>query len=208
MALWATWGSCFISKGGCQYTQPLFNTSDDGWQWGRFIGRRFGERSNLVFVLGGDISEPVQPLSHTMVYRGALLLQRVCHVWPPSNILALLHEFQISSTSSSDQLRRLAPVLSVRISGMAEGIAQGVAEGSNGSRPSHRPRYNDSTDPLWRQQLMTLHPGGAHSSSEVFGNDAWLSFNLIQSGWRSQAVRLCRKRQLLPNSLQSCARDL
>ena len=39
---------------------------------------------------------------------------------------------------------------------------------------------------------MTLHPGGAHSSSEVFGDDAWLSFNLIQSGWRSQAVRLCR----------------
>ena len=81
MALWATWGSCFVSKGGCQYTQPLFNTSDDGWQWGRFIGRRFGERSNVVFVLGGDISEPVQPLSRTMVYRGALMfLQRLtCH---------------------------------------------------------------------------------------------------------------------------------
>lgn len=56
-----------------------------------------------------------------------------------------------------------------------------------GTNSSHRPRYNDSTDPLWANQLMTLHPGGAHSSSEAFGGDAWLSFNLIQSGWRSQA---------------------
>ena len=70
---------------------------------------------------------------------------------------------------------------------MAEGLAQGVAEGPSGSRAAHRPKWNDSSDALWRNQLMTLHPTSGLSSSAVFGDDAWLSVNMIQAGWKNQA---------------------
>ena len=70
---------------------------------------------------------------------------------------------------------------------MAEGLAQGVAEGPSGSRPAHRPKWHDSKDALWRNQLMTLHPTSGLSSSSVFGDDAWLSVNMIQAGWKNQA---------------------
>ena len=61
VALWATWGSSFISKGGGQYSFHLFSEPEQGFAHGRFIGRRFGARPNLIFVLGGDIALPVDP---------------------------------------------------------------------------------------------------------------------------------------------------
>jgi hypothetical protein len=143
VALWPAWGSCFVSKGGCSWDTPLhsiFNTSDAGWQWGRFIGQRYGRRPNVLYVLGGDIAEPVTPEQRKAVYRA-----------------------------------------------MAEGIAQGVAESAPGAKPSHRPAWNDTMDPLWGKQLISLHPGGKLSSSDAFGGEPWLSFNMIQSGFGRQA---------------------
>ncbi len=113
---------------------------EQGYAYGRFVGRRFGTRTNLLFVLGGDIQLPVSPAPQVAVYRA-----------------------------------------------MAEGIAQGVAEGPDGNRAAHRPHWNDSSDELWRNQLMTLHPNSGISSSLQFEQDAWLSMNMIQSGWRQQA---------------------
>ena len=140
VALWATWGSSFISKGGGQYSFHLFSEPEQGFAHGRFIGRRFGARPNLIFVLGGDIALPVDPAPQVAIYRA-----------------------------------------------MAEGLAQGVAEGPSGSRPAHRPKWHDDSDALWRNQLMTLHPTSGLSSSSVFGDDAWLSINMIQAGWKNQA---------------------
>jgi len=61
---------------------------------------------------------------------------------------------------------------------MAEGIAQGVVGG-------HRPLWNDTTDPAWKKLLISFHPTSPQTSSAEFESDAWLSFNLVQSGWRN-----------------------
>eukprot|EP01006_Ploeotia_vitrea_P003375 TRINITY_DN112511_c0_g1_i1.p1 TRINITY_DN112511_c0_g1~~TRINITY_DN112511_c0_g1_i1.p1 ORF type:complete len:351 (+),score=25.91 TRINITY_DN112511_c0_g1_i1:416-1468(+) len=116
-----------------RWKYPYMTTKEEAYNYGLFIGKRYKDNSNIVWVLGGDIQEPINPPSKIWLYRA-----------------------------------------------MAEGVAQGV------SGVSHRPQWNNTNDPAWKSVLMSLHPDSGHSSSQLFEKDAWLSFNLIQSGWGNQ----------------------
>jgi len=56
------------------------------------------------------------------------------------------------------------PVETDRQRAVVRGLAAGLARGDGG------------------RHLLTFHPHGGHSSSESFGGDSWLAFNMVQSG--------------------------
>jgi hypothetical protein len=45
---WGEWVTPRFSK------PPIFETADQGYAYGRFLGERFGKHQNLVWILGGD----------------------------------------------------------------------------------------------------------------------------------------------------------
>ena len=101
--------------------------------YGEFIGDRYKDKSNIIWVMGGDTSP-------------------------------------IDSTGDAISVIRA----------MAEGVAKGVAGGD--------PSWNVPS-PAWNSLIMTYHPtigeGGfvpKFSSSFWFQSDAWLDFNMIQTG--------------------------
>lgn len=52
VALLPSWGS-YLWKNEGQRADPLFNP-DNAWQYGYWLGQRYGKRSHIVWVLGGD----------------------------------------------------------------------------------------------------------------------------------------------------------
>lgn len=51
-AVLPTWGS-YLWKNEGQRADPLFDP-DNAWQYGDWLGRRYGDRGNVIWVLGGD----------------------------------------------------------------------------------------------------------------------------------------------------------
>ncbi|QMV45100.1 DUF4038 domain-containing protein [Cohnella cholangitidis] len=112
VALLPTWGQYIIDNSGSPFNQPyqgIFDQSN-AYGFGKWIGNRYGNRSNIVWVLGGDRAPDTEP--------------------------------------KKELIRQ-----------MARGIHDG---GGN--------------------QLTTFHPIGTKSSSEWFQQEAWLDFNMYQSG--------------------------
>ena len=107
VALLPTWGDKFYQMGG--YGPELF-TVDNARGYGQWLGERYCERPNIIWVLGGD--RPLGRMRHFEVVRA-------------------------------------------------------MAEGIKASSDDH---------------LMTLHPRGGESSAASVGEEAWLDFNMIQSG--------------------------
>jgi len=102
-----TWGDkVFKAEWG---VGPVVFTAENARIYSRFLGNRYKDKPNIIWILGGD-----------------------------------------------------------RLGGGYEAIwtemAAGLKEGDGG------------------RHLITYHPGGGHSSSEWFHEDAWLDFNLLQSG--------------------------
>jgi hypothetical protein len=113
------------------YRAGLMNESN-ARSYGRFLGKRYGARPNIIWVLGGDtyVDRPL----NTVRGLAASIKRKVLHG---------------AADVTADLFRE-----------MAAGIKEGEA----------------------RPHLMTFHPGGGTSSSSWFQNDAWLDFNMIQSG--------------------------
>lgn len=111
-ALLPSWGS-YLWKNDGQRADPLFNPDNAG-TYGEWLGKRYGNRSNIIWVLGGD---------------------------------------RIPDTDDKRAIIR----------SMAEGLKAGGAD-----------------------QLMTYHPWGGASSSAYFHDEAWLDFNVFQSGHRAR----------------------
>jgi hypothetical protein len=105
--------------------------------YGRFLGKRYGTRSNIIWVLGGDtyLDRPMNTL------RG---------------LAASIKRKVLSSVGNEGA----ADITANLFREMAAGIKEGEA----------------------RPHLMTFHPRGDTSSSLWFQEDAWLDFNMIQSG--------------------------
>lgn len=97
--------------------------------YGEWIGKRYGGRTNIVWVVGGDDDPLAGGGDFRPVYRA-----------------------------------------------MAEGIATGVT--------GQTPQW-DKPHEAWDKLLMTFHPRGGRTSSEWFHEDAWLDFNMLQTGHRS-----------------------
>ncbi|MFN3484177.1 MAG: glycoside hydrolase family 140 protein [Planctomycetota bacterium] len=111
IGLLPTWGDKIRPK--YWGTGPeIFDTEDKARAYGRFLGARYANRPNLIWILGGD--------------RGA---GETAHLWRA----------------------------------MASGILETDTSG----------------------HLITYHPWGGASSATWFHNDAWLAFNMIQSGHSS-----------------------
>lgn len=112
VALLPTWGKYIIDNSAPPHNQPYEGLFDNAkaYAFGKWIGSRYANRSNIVWVLGGDRSP---------------------------------------DTDAKRQLIRQ--------------MAKGIEDGGGA-------------------QLMTYHPIGGDSSSEWFQNDAWLDFNMYQSG--------------------------
>jgi len=47
-----------FARGGCGLPHPVAN-ADNVYKFGQFMGERYKNRSNIVWVLGGDIHLPV-----------------------------------------------------------------------------------------------------------------------------------------------------
>ncbi|MBB6635120.1 DUF4038 domain-containing protein [Cohnella thailandensis] len=116
VALLPTWGKYIIDNSGSPYYQPYKGifTNAKAYNFGKWIASRYANRSNIVWVLGGD---------------------------------------RAPDTDAKRQLIRQ--------------MAQGLADGGG-------------------TQIKSFHPMGGKSSSEWFHNDAWLNFNMYQSGHTSQ----------------------
>jgi len=113
IAMLPTWGDKVIKKWG---QGPEIFTPENAEQYGRFLGRRYGNRPNIIWILGGD--RPCERESDYTVWRA-----------------------------------------------MAKGIKAGEQSVENGVA-----------------HLMTYHPMGEQTSSNIFHNDGWLDFNMFQSG--------------------------
>jgi hypothetical protein len=111
------------------YRTGLVNESN-ARSYGRFLGKRYGARPNIIWVLGGD----------TNVDR---------------------------------------PLNSLR--GLAADIKREVLRGISITADLFREMAGGIKESEARPHLMTFHPSGG-SSSLWFQNDAWLDFNMIQSG--------------------------
>jgi hypothetical protein len=101
-----TWGDKVTKAWGVG--PVVFNTSN-AREYGLFLGRRYRDRPNIIWILGGDREA-----------EGAV--------------------------------------------GVWSAMAAGLREGDGG------------------RHLITYHPSGERSSSQWFQNEAWLDFNLMQSG--------------------------
>ncbi len=102
-----TWGDKVHSRPA--NTNLIFNPAN-ARAYGRFLGARYRNRANIIWVLGGD-----RPVGSGEI-----------EVW--------------------------------------RAMAEGLAEGDGG------------------RHLRTFHPGGRRSSADPMHNEAWLDFNMIQSG--------------------------
>jgi len=113
VGLLPTWGYRYVAgRGG---GPRLFDTSS-ARVYGEFLGKRYSNRSNVIWILGGDVPAVMDERDDRPVWRA-----------------------------------------------MAEGLTTG-----------HQGRH-----------LMTYHPrGGGQTSSTWFHEDAWLAFNMMQTGPR------------------------
>lgn len=119
------WGLNYVSGGANRAKLIMFNV-DNARTYGEWIGKRYADRKNIIWIIGGDDT----PL------RGE------------TNVLAVYRA-------------------------MVEGIAKGAT--------GEAPKWNEK-HPAWDRLLMTFHPSGAKQSSTWFHNDAWLDFNMTQTG--------------------------
>ncbi|MBN2513815.1 MAG: glycoside hydrolase family 140 protein [Sedimentisphaerales bacterium] len=108
MGLLPTWGDkvtkAYDSKG------PIVFNETNAEQYGRFLGQRYKDYPNIIWILGGDrAADKVEPVWRAMV--------------------------------------------------------RGIKAGGD-------------------EHLMTYHPQGRRTSADWFHNDAWLDFNMLQSGHR------------------------
>jgi hypothetical protein len=103
-----TWGDKWNKKWG---VGPAVFTPQNAESYGEWVGRRYKDAPNLIWILGGD--RPIENDTHKEIIRA---------------------------------------------------MARGVRKGDGGAH------------------LMTLHPNGGRSSSEVFHADDWLDFNMRQNG--------------------------
>lgn len=101
-----TWGDKVTKAWG---VGPVIFNQTNARQYGLFLGRRYRDCPNIVWILGGDRNP----------------------------------------TDSMD---------------LWKAMAEGLREGDGG------------------KHLITYHPAGDHSSSEWFQDEAWVDFNLLQSG--------------------------
>jgi Protein of unknown function (DUF4038)/Putative collagen-binding domain of a collagenase len=118
------------------YRSGLVNEAN-ARSYGRFLGKRYGTRPNIIWVLGGD----------TNVDRPLNTLRGLAASIKREALRSMMYEG--SADVTADLFRELAA-----------GIKEGEA----------------------RPHIMTFHPRGGASSSLWFQNDAWLDFNMIQSG--------------------------
>ena len=112
------------------YRTGLVNESN-ARSYGRFLGKRYGARPNVIWVLGGD-----------------------------TNVDRPLNSLRGLAASIKRQVQGAVDITADLFREMAAGIKEGEA----------------------RPHPMTFHPRGGTSSSSWFQNDAWLDFNMIQSG--------------------------
>lgn len=112
VALLPSWGEYLWSNKG-QKANVIFN-AENAEAYGRWLGERYRDKSNIIWVLGGD------------------------------------------RIPDSEDKREI-------VSRMADGLNAAGA-----------------------RQIKTYHPWGERSSSEWFHNDAWLAFNMFQSGHSSK----------------------
>lgn len=107
-----TWGNK-VTKGSWEKTAPVIFNPVNARVYGRWVGARYKDARNVIWILGGDRDpKGVEP------------------VW--------------------------------------RAMAEGIREADGGKR------------------LMTYHPNGADSSSEVLHGERWLDFNMMQSGHREK----------------------
>ena len=109
MALLPTWGDKWNLKWGVG--PVIFDTPEKAEAYGKWIGHRYRDQPNIIWVLGGD-RNPETKLHYEIV----------------------------------------------------RAMARGIKEGDKG------------------HHLITYHPQGGVSSSRWFGEDAWLDFNMAQTG--------------------------
>jgi hypothetical protein len=95
------------------------------YEYGRFLGQRYQNRKDIIWVMGGDR--------------------------------------EANSASEKEYYRALA---------------EGIADGNNGEN-------NRDGQADYSTLTMTYHPYGQRSSSMYFHNDAWMDFNMHQSGHHS-----------------------
>ncbi len=100
----------------------------NGYAFGNWLGRRFANKTNLIWVLGGDIAAVQKSKKRKWDFR--------------------------------PRLRR---------------IAEGISDGVNGNSAA-----GGETD--YSTTLMTYHPWGGARSDTWLHFEAWLDFNMIQSG--------------------------
>lgn len=103
-----TWGNKVV-KGSWEKSAPVIFTPGNARAYGRFVGARYKDAPNLIWILGGDRD--------------------------PNGVEAVWRA-----------------------------MASGIREGDGG------------------RHLMTFHPNGGNSSSAVLHGEAWLDFNMIQTG--------------------------
>lgn len=65
IALLPTWGEWVIPRG----KEPLFNSAQDAYQYGRFISQRLKNYPNIIWVLGGD-RHPTERKNGVAIWRG------------------------------------------------------------------------------------------------------------------------------------------
>lgn len=105
MGLLPTWGDKVLKAWGVG--PEVFNEAN-AEQYGRFLGQRYKDYPNIIWILGGDrVADKVEPVWRAMV--------------------------------------------------------RGIKAGGD-------------------EHLMTYHPQGERTSADWFHNDAWLDFNMLQSG--------------------------
>jgi len=114
IALLPTWGDKFNLKHG---TGPVIFNESNALAYGQWLGSRYKNQSNIIWVLGGD--RPLSTYEHFAIIRT---------------------------------------------------MAAGLKLGDGG------------------RHLMTFHPQGWQSSSYHLHNEAWLDFNMIQSGHGQQQI--------------------
>jgi uncharacterized protein DUF4038/collagenase-like protein with putative collagen-binding domain len=120
------------------YVAGLVNSSN-ARAYGRFLGKRYGARRNIIWVLGGDTGPTYRP--------------------------SMLGALTATLRRSVRRVLRGDAIGEIEVDTFRE-LAAGIKEGEAGAH----------------HHLMTFHPRGGHSSSLWFQDDAWLDFNMVQSG--------------------------
>jgi len=115
IALLPTWGDKFNRKHG---VGPEIFNEHNARVYGEWLGRRYKDQANIIWVLGGD--RPLETYEHFAIIRA---------------------------------------------------MAQGLKQGDEG------------------RHLMTFHPQGCQSSSYHLHDEAWLDFNMLQSGHGERQIK-------------------